>query len=260
MWSLLEYRGVIEVSGQDRVAFLNGLVTQDVAAVTDGPVYSLMLTPKGRFAFDFFIIGVKDALWLTPGKVHLHTFIKKLMLYKLQSDVDIRVLEDHVVAVRPDKDLAVEAGVTFLDPRDKELGYVFVGPKSQVQYAKDSANYEARRLRLNVPEGPLDLEWEKTIPLEAQMDRLNAISWTKGCFLGQELTARTKHVGVVRKMLCAFTADLPVKIDAPVEADGHEIGTIKSLYKNGTAGFALVRKEAATGPLSVGSISVSLVC
>ena len=90
------------------------------------------------------------------------------------------------------------------------------------------------------------------------MDRLNAISWTKGYYLGQELTSRTKHTGVVRKELCVFAAEGAVKVGQSVTVQGQEVGIIKSIYKDGTAGFVLLRKEHTESQLCVGKVSISI--
>lgn len=255
MWSVLNYRSVIEVAGVDRIAFLQGLVTQDVSQVKEGrPLYGLMLTSKGRYGWDFFIIQHGDKIWLTPGAEKADLFLKKLSLYRLKSDVSLTLLQDHVVAVHASIASALPGGYVFKDPRHDELGFVYVGPQQNIEEDHDTSPYEARRLYLNVPEGPLDLEFEKSIPLEARMDALNAISWTKGCYLGQELTARTKHIGVVRKTFCAFMTAAPVQVGQAVTAQGQEVGTIKSVYEEGKKGFLLLRQEHVEADLFVNDI------
>ncbi|UNM06528.1 MAG: folate-binding protein YgfZ [Holosporaceae bacterium] len=258
MWRLLNYRSVIAVMGKDRHSFLEGLITQAVPTINDGPRYGLMLTAKGRFMWDFFLVPQEDAILLTPAHKDVAGFIKKLSMYRLQSDVTVTHLEDYGVAVSLEKPDADFAGTIFTDPRHPELGFVCVGPKNQIEATEDRVPYEAQRFLLNVPEGPLDLEQEKTIPLEAQMDRLNAISWMKGCYLGQELTARTKHTGVVRKNLYSFRAEGPVEVGQDVLVCGEKVGTIKSIYKDGTKGFLLLKDMRPSGGFFVGETQLSI--
>ncbi len=257
MWRLLNYRSVVAVTGKDRHSFLEGLITQAVPTVDEGPKYGLMLTAKGRFMWDFFLVPQEDTILLTPAHEGVMEFIKKLSMYRLQSDVTLTHLENYVVAVSL-KASDVLKGNMFKDPRHPELGFVYVGPKNQIEETEDSLLYEDQRFLLNVPEGPLDLDQEKTIPLEAQMDRLNAISWTKGCYLGQELTARTKHTGVVRKNLYSFEAKGPVEVGQDVLVEEEKVGTIKSVYRGGTKGFLLLKDICPTEDLFAGNSQLSI--
>ena len=126
------------------------------------------------------------------------------------------------------------------------LGKVFLGPiKTIKDTTQDLQSYEFYRLKVGIPEGPLDLEAEKSIPLENGMDEVNAISWTKGCFLGQELTSRTKYVGEVRKKLLTFKGLEPVfRGDLLFDGDSQEVGRVMSVYGNGQEGFALVKASS----------------
>jgi len=213
MWIILDYRSVLEIKGADKLSFLQGLITQDVTKLTpERPLYSLFLTNTGRFFCDFFVVLKGDSVFLTPGIGWLESLQKKLFFYKLRSDVQLSSRTDWIVAVALQKKPVVpQKGIVFQDPRREELGMVFVGPQEElIKVTHDQQPYEAHRLALGIPEGPLDLESEKSIPLENWMDELMAISWDKGCFLGQELTARTKHVGTVRKKLLSFLSPEPL--------------------------------------------------
>jgi folate-binding protein YgfZ len=248
MWMILNYRQVLEVKGADRFTFLQGLITQDITKlVPELPLYSLFLTNTGRFFCDFFMVTEGESIFLTPGASTREVFQKKLSFYKLRNDVSVQYCPHWVVAARlPQKASSLLGGGTvFRDPRWVGLGEIFIGPSHCLKEAtSDSTLYESHRLALGVPEGPLDLEPEKSIPLENWMDELNAISWSKGCFLGQELTARTKHVGEVRKKLLPFSASQAVsRGDLLFQSTGLEVGRIVNTYQNGQQGFALIRKE-----------------
>ena len=168
MWSILPYRAVVEISGKDRLSFLNGLVTQELANLSERPCYSLMLTAKGRYAWDFFLVAHQDKIWMTPGSDHLEDFLKKLSLYRLRSDVAFHVIEDYVVAAGKGCGTTFLEAEVFQDPRNNALGDIFLGPRHEIEAETSLRVYEDQRLRLNIPEGSLDLEWQKTIPLEAQ--------------------------------------------------------------------------------------------
>lgn len=245
MWIILDYRGVIEVTGQDRHSFLQGLITQDVSKATpENPLYGLFLSPTGRFFCDFFIVVTENSFLLTPGSAIMESFIKKLSFYKLRSDVSLSLLDGWVVGASLESEFS-ELGHVFKDPRSNKLGTIFVGALDQLQpITFDKTTYEQHRLRLGIPEGPLDLEAEKSIPLENHMDEMKAIDWNKGCFLGQELTARTKYVGEVRKKLLPFTAEAPCEPQIPLATEGGEVmGKVISVYEKGKRGFALVRTD-----------------
>ena len=257
MYDVLNYRTVVEINGKDCFSFLQGLITQDMHLVRpDKPQYGLMLTGKGRFYRDFFIIKKGEGYWLTPAKEGVDSFIKKLSLYRLKSDVHISELKDMKVAVGESPQ---GLDLVFKDPRHNNLGYVYVGPQSGFLKNGSLELYHKKRLDLNIVEGPIDLEVEKTIPLEAGLDTLNAISWTKGCYLGQELTSRTKHVGMVRKKYMSFEAGSKVMIGGTVMADGEEVGIIKSTYQEGQKGFCLLRDEAKMKQLFMNDVGIRLL-
>jgi tRNA-modifying protein YgfZ len=247
MWIILNDRSVLEITGPDRFSFLQGLVTQDMTQLTERtPLYSLFLTNSGRFFCDFFLLEQGESIFLTPGTAVLESFRKKLLFYKLRSNIDIIARSDWKVAISVEEEPAsFKEGIVFSDPRLEGLGTLFVGPSTAlIQGTNDQADYDNKRLLLGVPEGPLDLEVEKSIPLENWMDELKAISWTKGCFLGQELTSRTKHVGTVRKKLLSFScASSLVPDETLFTIEKEEVGKVVSVYQEGTKGFALVYVE-----------------
>ena len=170
-------------------------------------IYATLLNPQGRFLYDFFITERLGSYFLDCEAERLDSLIKRLSLYKLRSRVTLKPRPDlNVYAawggdVVKTFDLKEEKGntcnCTFIDPRLVELGARIIGEASPNTTPEA---YDIHRLKLGVPEGGRDLIPEKSILLESGLDELNAISWTKGCYI-QELTARTKHVGQVRKRL-----------------------------------------------------------
>ena len=268
-YTILSARGVLEVSGEDRVAFLQGLTSNDVARVaTDRVIFSTFLTPQGKFLHDFFIAQRGDTLLLDCEADRRDDLLRRLRMYRLRSKVDLRdVTEDLAVAAVIGEDAAAMfglsagetgqatafgGGVAYVDPRTAGLGVRLLAPGADAEAALRQAGaiaakadgYERLRLSLGVPDGSRDLIVEKSTLLESNYDALNAISWDKGCYLGQELTARMKYRGLVKKRLMPVTVDgsLPPP-GTPITLDGREVGEMRS--GNGVSAMALLRLDAA---------------
>lgn len=270
----LETRGVLRVGGLEAHAFLQGLVTNDMDAIGEGrAIYAALLTPQGKFLFDFFIVSDgadADSFLLDCDGARAADLAKRLTFYKLRADVGIENVSDTLgVAALWSEDapaslgLAGSAGAAgaagdklggraFVDPRLAALGVRAILPRREITAAckaagyplTGEAGYHRRRLALGVPDGALDLEPERSFPLEANFDELNAIDFKKGCFIGQEVTSRTKRRGSVRKRL------LPVRVDgdlpapgAAVISEGREVGTVYS--GAGNRALALLRLDRA---------------
>jgi len=250
----LPQRGVLEIQGEDKSSFLQGLISNDIHQVnSERSIYAVLLTPQGRFLYDFFIMEQEGSYLLDAESARLEEILKKLSLYKLRSQVKILPRPDLKVFAIWGEDakslpLKEEVGATkdgfFHDPRLLELG-VRVMRESDPQgfQAATPQDYDLHRLSLGVPESGCDLIPDKTIPLEAGLDELHAISWTKGCYMGQELTARTKYRGLVRKRL------FPVTIDGAAPPAGSDIflnetSVGRMMSHAGSQGLVLLRLEA----------------
>jgi len=255
MIAQLTDRAVIAVSGPEARVFLQGLVTNDVNLVAQGnALYAALLTPQGKILFDFLIAEGEGGLLLDCRREARDALVKRLSLYKLRAKVEIK----------PRDDLGVFAGIEsgFADPRLPALGPRAIAPKGSVSSQSGPEAYLAVRLDLGVPEGS-DFGSDRMFALDAGLDELRAVSFDKGCYVGQELTARMKHRGTARKRLIVVTTrdggPLPDG-DTSVTANGQEIGAITSTY--GARGFALVRldrlAEAAGASLDAGGAAVSL--
>ena len=258
---LLAGRTVVSVGGADARSFLQGLITNDIDKVTpDRAIYAALLTPQGKYLHDFFIAEGADALLLDCAADGVDDLIRRLRMYKLRSDVSIddRTGDFQVYAVlggwadgpgaSPGDAQAVGGGIAFTDPRMAALGARLILPAGAEPDMADGAfeDYERLRLSLGVPDGPRDIEAERTLILEADMDELNGVDFHKGCYVGQELTARMKHRGKVRKKL------VPVEVSGPlpdpgtaVTVGGKTIGAIRSGF-DGQA-MALIRLEDLDG-------------
>ena len=255
MMTHLSHRGVLEIQGEDKATFLQGLISNDIYQVTpERAIYATLLTPQGRFLYDFFIVEQEGVYLLDAEAARIEALLKRLSLYKLRSKVvlslrpDLNVFAMWGANVATALGLAEEGGAchrgVFMDPRLLKLGARAIGNVPNRGFPSATPEeYDLHRLILGVPEGGRDLIPEKAILLESGLDELNAISWTKGCYLGQELTARTKYRGLVRKMLFPVT----IEGDAPTEGteiffNDRSVGEMRS--HNTSYGLALLRVEA----------------
>ncbi len=196
---LLENREVIVISGKDRGKFLQGIITNDVGKINlDSYLYALMLSPQGKLLYDFFILERDDSYLLDCPKPYVEEIIKKFNIYKLRSDITIsNQPTDYKVYASFSKINAL----FFPDPRDGNLGFrAIIDPTiSLIGAPQDIEKYDIQRINLLIPDMVDDLESGAYFPLELHLDELNAIDYKKGCYVGQEVTARTHYRGVVRK-------------------------------------------------------------
>src|SRR5262249_47431526 len=254
----LPHRGVLAVNGPDRVDFLQGLISNDSAKVAPGrAVWAALLTPQGRFVNDMFVAdGGNDSLLLETERERAPALARKLSLYKLRTKVSVADrsagLEVAVVfGAGAEAVTSVVGAVVFADPRLPALGQRVIGPAgatAQLLTAQGMAPapfeaYEALRLELGVPDGSRDLVVEKALLLENGFDELNGVDWQKGCYMGQELTARTKYRALIRKRL------FPVKVEGALPAPGtsivdagQDVGEMRS--GSGNRGLAMLRLDA----------------
>ena len=268
-FSLLAHRSVISVSGADRVEFLQGLISNDTRKVApDRAIWAALLTPQGRFLNDMFVADAgNDTFFVETERERAPALAKKLKMYTLRSKVTVEDLGATLEVAAafgdaPSKALGIEGAVSFDDPRLGMLGVRVIAPAGQAAallslrgFAEAPLSaYDALRLPLGVPDGSRDLQVEKALLLENGFDELNGVDWKKGCYMGQELTARTKYRALIRKRL------FPVKVEGalpepgtPVLRDGEEVGELRS--GAGDRALAMLRVDAARGngaPLTAG--------
>ena len=288
----LPSRGILAIDGPDRAAFLQGLVSNDVTQV--GPsraIYAAFLTPQGKYLHDFFIAEMETEtggkLLLDAEAARLADLQRRLKMYKLRSKVSLEdaspqfsvtalygpgTLEALGLTAEPGAAEPIGGGMVFADPRLAGLGARAILPRGTEPAVlepagfvpADAAAYDQLRLKLGVPDGSRDLVVDKAILLENNLDELHAISWQKGCYMGQELTARTRYRGLVRKRLFPVTVDGPLPAPGtPVMLGDKEAGEIRS----GTGGHALAllrleevaRAEAEGGGLTAGEARITPV-
>ena len=263
---VLEDRGILAVSGPDRAGFLQGLVSNDVEKIAaDRAIYAALLTAQGKYLHDFIMVAAGEAIWLDAEAGRLADLRRRLSMYRLRAKVTLDELPDLALAAvfgdgvcgvldlpeQPGAARPFAGGVALVDPRLMALGARVILPREEIRETliaagiaeADFAAYDRHRLALGIPDGSRDLIVEKSILLESGFDELNGVDWQKGCYIGQELTARTKYRGLIKKRL------FPVRIDGPAPAsgtilslDGKEAGEMRS-SRDGT-GLALLRRDA----------------
>jgi folate-binding protein YgfZ len=253
-FAYLPARSVLAVSGADRISFLQGLVSNDVALAAPGrAVWAALLTPQGKWLADFFILADGDRLLLDCEAAQAPEIARRLTRFRLRAQVTIT---PETLAVHAGWDgPPPAAGISAPDPRLPEAGWRLLAA-APLPGSQDEAAYDRHRLALGLPDGSRDMEAEKSILLEAGFDELAGVSWTKGCYMGQELTARTKYRALIKKRLVPVTSDhdLPPP-GTPVLRDGIEVGVMRS--SAGPVGLALLRIDAANGSLQCGGVPVT---
>lgn len=261
MRAYLDDRAVVAVGGSEARGLLQGLITNDIGRLTpDRPLYAALLTPQGKILFDFLVFEGDGAVLLDCAAETADALVRRLTMYRLRAKVEIERRNGLVVLAAWAGD-ALRDGLT--DPRLAGLGQraIVTGADAPAGLAGAQA-YHAHRLDLGVPESA-DFGQDRMFALDADLDELNGLDFDKGCYVGQELTARMKHRGTARKRLLPLATvdggDLPAA-GAAVAADGKSIGEITRSY--GPRGFALIRldrlDEAGDVPLRADGEAVTL--
>lgn len=276
--SLLD-RSVLEVSGGDAHSYLQGLVSNDLQKLSPKQaIYCAFLTAQGKYLHDFFVTIIGDSLYLDCEASRIEDLCKRLHLYKLRSQVEIKInstfqilalfgsgaLQSLGLPRRVGAAQKFETGIVYTDPRLEAAGARCIITKDLVRkvIAKGFLEtgfetYQRHRISLGLPDSSHDMQVEKSTLLESGFEELNGVDFNKGCYLGQELTARTKYRGLVKKRL------IPVSIDGTtplpgetIKQDGKSVGELRSIA--GDLGMALIRLEALANDASL-TVGDSLV-
>jgi len=236
--TLLPDRAVLRLSGDDHRAFLQGLITQDIDHLSpEDAIFSALLTPQGKILFDFMIAERDGAFLIDCYKDAAPALVKRLTLYKLRAKVSVEI--DENLAVMTSKAPPMTADIAFPDPRLPALGWRIIAPKGE---AVIDDGYDRRRIKLGVPEFGKDFGSDEMFLLDVNYDALGAVSYSKGCFVGQEVTSRMKRKGAVRKrtLIVEFEdleTELPLEKGAAVTAGSSTLGEILSGEEGRTLAF-----------------------
>ena len=237
-------RTVLRLSGGDRAHFLHGLVTND--ARPGQLVYSALLNPQGKFLADFFLLDRGEDILLDVSGGLAPDLYRRLAMYKLRADVTI---EDSGLTVA--RGLGAPPEGAYPDPRDAGLGWRGYGMAD----GDPQVDWDAIRVDRCIPETGIELIPDSSYILEAGFDRLNGVDHRKGCYVGQEVTARMKHKTVLRKGLATVAVEGRAPVGTPITADGKPAGTLFTQSRG--QGIAYLRFDRAKGDMVAGDAVVT---
>ena len=248
-------RDVISLTGNETKDFLQSLITNDINEVSyNRSIYTCFLNPQGKYNFDFFISLIEDKYLIDLSKTQTQEMIKKLKLYKLRKKIDIELESLYkVISMNGGVEIQQQLGYTekyllgikYIDPRSSTMGYRAIISEEDINNTKAELepieNYNIARINAMIPEGNEDMIFDKSFPLEFGLDRFNAISFTKGCYIGQEVTSRMKYRGVIRKRIYKINAEFVINKGEEIYFGEYKIGNVTS--SNYNIGLALIREE-----------------
>ena len=245
--AILKERAVISLQGAETRDFLQGLITNDVARCAEGrrAIYAGLLTPQGKILYEFFVAVDGPVYFIDCAAHSAEELARRLKFYRLRAQITITPRPDFVVAAIWDgsPQIQTEGVLEFQDPRLDLLGTRLIGEKSRIERAIgqiSAGNFDRFRIQLGIPDSA-DLPPDQVFALDAGMEELNGVSFSKGCYVGQEVTARMKHRATARRRFFIAEADLLPLPGTILEAQGRELGKFSS-GKNGI-GLALVRLD-----------------
>lgn len=273
----LDDRAVVRVEGPDAVKLLQGVITNDVSKLSEGQaVHAGLLSPQGKILADFFAVLTPDGLLLDVPADRSQDLMKRLGMYKLRADVAIRDAADEfkVMALwgpNPSSPGETSGTRSYADPRHPDLGLRIL---AEARFARDVSlatngrdttgdAYHAHRVSLGVPEGGRDYEFGDAYPHDANFDLFRGVSFTKGCYVGQEIVARMQHKSVIRRRVVRVTGRSDLAGDrAAITAGGVTIGRLGTVA--GAHALALLRLDrvaefrAKGTPMLAGNIEIAV--
>lgn len=239
-------RSIIAVTGAEAEAFLQGLVTNDTRRLaSDGIVWAALLTPQGKYLADFFLVARPDGIWLDAHPDQADDLLKRLTMYKLRTPV---TLERRDVAVARGTGPAPEGALP--DPRHQAMGWRLYGAEDE-----GATDFDAIRVAHVIPEAGIELIPNETFILEAGFERLHGVDFRKGCYVGQEVTARMKHKTELRKGLMQVAVAGNVPVGTAITRDGREVGTLYT--QSGGHGIAQMRFDRIGPGMAAGNAVVT---
>ncbi|MEM9392714.1 MAG: folate-binding protein [Pseudomonadota bacterium] len=210
-------RSLISVSGQDAEKFLQGLVTNDVARAKNALVYAALLTPQGKYLSDFFIAPAADGYWLDVQADQAEALLKRLTMFKLRATVDLEITDIPV-----SRGLGPKPEDAFADPRHPAMGWRLYG----VEGGPVTTDWDALRVAHAIPQSGIELVPNDSFILEMGFERLHGVDFKKGCYVGQEVTARMKHKTELRKGLAQVLVEGAAPVGTEITAAGKTAGTL----------------------------------
>ena len=239
-------RTVLKITGSDRMDFLQGLITNDIKALGDGLLYAALLSPQGKYLFDFLLRADNDAILLDVKSDAAPALAGRLNMYKLRADVAIEAT-----------DLPVWLGTgkppkgALGDPRHPALGWRYYGDLAATPAEIDR---DAIRVEHVIPETGIELIHNESYILEMGFERLKGVSFRKGCYVGQEVTARMKHKTELRKGLARVEINGAAAPGTPITRDGRPVGTLHTV--SGNRAIAYLRFDQAGSDMQAGDATL----
>lgn len=242
-------RQIFAVTGADRVPFLQGLTSNDllVLAQRDGIVWTALLTPQGKYLADFFVVMQGGRLFLDVDAGIAEATIKRLLIYRLRADVQISAADIFVTCGVENQ----PAGALH-DPRHAAMGWRFYGEKRRETHV----DWDAVRVAHIIPQTAIELIPNETYILEAGFERLHGVDFRKGCYVGQEVTARMKHKTELRKGLVRVAISGAAPVGSEITAGGRAVGTL--FTQSGGFALAHLRFDLADGDMAAGDAALRL--
>lgn len=246
-------RTILSVSGPDTFHFVQGLVTNDITRLSDGLVYAAMLTPKGKYRADFFLVPGgpghtynpdTDTILIDVATTQAPDVLRALTMYKLRSKVAIVEIEGNVT-----RGTGTPPDGAFADPRDPRMGW----RGYDGQPGDDGTDWDALHVAACVPQSGVELTPD-TFILEAGFERLCGVDFHKGCYVGQEVTARMKHKTELRKGLARVTVTGAAPVGTDITSGGKPAGMLYTQAAG--AGIAYLRFDRATSVMLAGDAEV----
>ncbi|MBL6621228.1 MAG: folate-binding protein YgfZ [Rickettsiales bacterium] len=238
---ILSDRRLIEITGSDSKKFLQSLITNDIYKLSaKNPLFSCLLTPQGKFLFDFFIYEINSRIIIEINNKFFEQFIKKLNLYKLHTDVEIIAIEGNILF----SNKSIDCDNHFRDPRISKEFYRIIDFNLSLSADDNLDLYHKIRIENMLIEGAYDLIQEKSFILHYGYHNLNAVDFSKGCYVGQEVTTRSFRRGVIRKKITSFESVKNLNQgDDLIYSDEQKIGIVAYYNKNIKSGFMLINCE-----------------
>lgn len=224
-------RTVLKLTGEDRISFLDGLITNSITRQTSGIVYAALLTPQGKYIADFFVVIEPDCLLIDMASSHAPALAQRLNMYRLRADVQIT--QTDLIASRGLTDAPVGS---HPDPRHPALGWRCYGALDTTQ----DIDWDALRVTHLIPETGIELTPDSYI-LEHNFEALNGVDFTKGCFVGQEIVARMKHKTTLKKGLARVSIDGPGETGQDITSNSKFAGTLHTI--SGDQALAYLRLD-----------------
>jgi folate-binding protein YgfZ len=241
---MMAARKTMVISGNDAATFLQGLVTNDVEKAREDLVYAALLTPQGKLIADFFLGPYQEGFLLDTSEAVFDPLMTRLGMYKLRADVTIAPSD---LRVHTGDGTVPEDG--FADPRDPALGW-----RAYRSGAPEHGHsHEDMRVSKGIPEFGRDIGPDTYI-LEAGFERLNGVDFRKGCYVGQEVTARMKHKTELRKGLVVVGIKGSAPEGTEITREGRPVGTLHS--QSGDKAIAYLRFDRAGPGMIAGDATI----